>query len=188
MVSFFAMDFPIYFKILYIYIYFIMFGAHFSDSIQLRVGTHILLYFLQWSAQYPPCKSWGKICYSKVHTSNLPTSSKVENSRKKARPLAFLSSASSPPFQRRKKNSVRSRNCLVAKKYTSAQIHRSYQPEWKTPCLLYNRFPDQKTQETTHKRGSCDAMLDFRQGMLLSKIALSLSQFHHVPTTESNID
>jgi hypothetical protein len=35
-------------------------------------------------------------------------------------------------------------------------------------------------------------MLDFRQGMLLSKIALSLSlslsQFHHVPTTESNID
>ncbi len=32
----------------YIYIFFILFGAHFfSDSIQLRVGTHILLYFLQ---------------------------------------------------------------------------------------------------------------------------------------------
>ncbi len=45
---------------MYIYIY--VYSSYclvliFSDSIQPWVSTHILLYFLQWSAQYPPCKS-----------------------------------------------------------------------------------------------------------------------------------
>lgn len=75
----------------------------FSDSIQLRVGTHILLYFLQWSAQYPPRKSWGKFATAKCTRATYPpTLSKVENWSKRLAAASHFSSAS-PPFQRRKK-------------------------------------------------------------------------------------
>jgi len=186
LVSFFAMDFSIYFKIIiiiiliwckykYIYILYIVWCSFFL--ILFNCGWTPTFYFTSYSEVLNThlIKSWEFV--------------------QKARSLTCVFSSASPPFQRRKKNnSVRSRNCLVARKYTSVcpdpQILLARMKERKTPCLLYNRFPDQKTHKKYPKEGKLWCCAWFQAGMLLSKIALSLSlsQFHHVPTTESNID